>query len=111
MNAAPWLLIRARANLSKLRTSAGLLRVNMRPRFTYFPAFTLSRRRCKVGCVAPIKTLVVDDRPLVRERLRSMLATADDIEVAGETGGGTQAVRLLAEVLYCRHQRAGLGGR
>lgn len=47
--------------------------------------------------MAPIKTLIVDNRPLVRERLRSMLVTADDIEVVGEASDGTQAVRWAAQ--------------
>lgn len=46
--------------------------------------------------MAPIKTLIVDNRPLVRERLRSMLATADDIEVIGEASDGAQAARWTA---------------
>ncbi|MDO8612853.1 MAG: response regulator transcription factor [Dehalococcoidia bacterium] len=46
--------------------------------------------------MAPIKTLIVDNRPLVHERLRSMLATADDIEVVGEASDGAQAARWAA---------------
>jgi len=44
---------------------------------------------------AAIRVLVVDDHPMVREGLRSMLAD-DGIEVVAEAGSGTEAVRLAA---------------
>ena len=39
-----------------------------------------------------IRVLIVDKRPLVREGIRTMLATADDIEVVGEASDGAEAV-------------------
>jgi DNA-binding NarL/FixJ family response regulator len=39
----------------------------------------------------PIRVLIADDHPVVRQGLRSML-TVEDIEVVGEAGSGTEAV-------------------
>jgi DNA-binding NarL/FixJ family response regulator len=41
--------------------------------------------------------LIVDDHPVVREGLRSMLA-ADDVEVVGEAGSGSEALALVREL-------------
>jgi len=38
--------------------------------------------------------LLVDDHPLVRAGLRTLIATSDDIEMVGEAGGGEQAVAM-----------------
>ncbi len=43
-----------------------------------------------------IRVLVVDDHPMVREGLRSMLA-GDGVEVVAEAGSGAEAVRLAVE--------------
>jgi DNA-binding NarL/FixJ family response regulator len=40
----------------------------------------------------PIRLLVADDHPVVRDGLRAMLATQPDMELAGEAATGTQAV-------------------
>ena len=45
----------------------------------------------------PVRVLIVDKHPLVREGFRSMLATANDIEVAGEASDGLEAVVWAAE--------------
>jgi DNA-binding NarL/FixJ family response regulator len=47
--------------------------------------------------MTPIRTLIVDNHRLVREGIRAMLAGADDIEVVGEAGDGTQALRWALE--------------
>ena len=44
----------------------------------------------------PIRVLVVDDHPMVREGLRSMLG-GNGVCVAGEAASGTEALRLAAE--------------
>jgi len=46
---------------------------------------------------APIRTLIVDDEPLCRERLRTLLADAPDFIVVGECGDGAEAVATLRE--------------
>ena len=40
----------------------------------------------------PIRLLVADDHPVVRDGLRAMLATQPDMELAGEAATGTEAV-------------------
>lgn len=42
-----------------------------------------------------IKTLIVDDEPLARERLRVLLEAQPDIEVLGECGDGREAVEAI----------------
>lgn len=45
-----------------------------------------------------IRVLVVDDHPVVRKGIRSLLAEEDDIEVVGEAINGIQAIALAQEV-------------
>jgi NarL family two-component system response regulator YdfI len=45
-----------------------------------------------------IRVLVVDDHMVVREGLRTILETADDLELVGEATDGAEAVRLVAEL-------------
>ncbi|MFQ5814323.1 MAG: response regulator [Anaerolineae bacterium] len=47
--------------------------------------------------MAPIKTLIVDDHPVVREGFRTMLATDQAIEVVGEASDGLEAIAKVAE--------------
>jgi DNA-binding NarL/FixJ family response regulator len=42
----------------------------------------------------PIRVLIADDHPVVRDGLRAMLATQPDLEVVGEATTGTHAVAL-----------------
>jgi DNA-binding NarL/FixJ family response regulator len=49
------------------------------------------------GMSRPIRVLVVDDDPLVRAALAVMLASADDIALAGEAADGEEAERAVAE--------------
>ena len=44
-----------------------------------------------------IGVLIADDHPLVREGVRKILSTSDDIEVVGEASNGEEAVLLAAE--------------
>ncbi|MBI3786911.1 MAG: response regulator [Ignavibacteriales bacterium] len=44
-----------------------------------------------------IKTLIVDDEPLAREGLRTMLEQADDIELAGECCDGEEALKAIGK--------------
>ena len=41
--------------------------------------------------VEPVRILVVDDHPAFRQALASALSKVDDIEIAGEAGGGVDA--------------------
>ncbi len=45
-----------------------------------------------------IRTLIVDDEPLARERLRTLLADEPGVEVVGECGDGCQAVVAIEEL-------------
>ena len=45
-----------------------------------------------VAMVTPIRLLIADDHPVVRDGLRAMLATQPDMELVGEAATGTQAV-------------------
>ncbi|MFD4656805.1 response regulator [Kitasatospora sp. NPDC058444] len=42
--------------------------------------------------------VLADDQPLVRAALEMVIAETDDVEVVGEAGTGTEAVRLAAEL-------------
>ena len=42
----------------------------------------------------PIRVLIVDDHPVVRQGLRVLLEVQDGIEVTGEAGDGPTALRL-----------------
>lgn len=45
----------------------------------------------------PVRVILADDQPLIRTGLRVLIADTPDIEVAGEAGTGTDAVRLVKE--------------
>jgi two-component system, LytTR family, response regulator len=42
-----------------------------------------------------IRTLIVDDEPLARERMRTLLNTQSDVEVVGEAKDGAEAVETI----------------
>ena len=50
------------------------------------------------GRLSPIRVLIVDDHPLVRDGLKLLLMTAPDLTLAGEAGNGQEALRLCAAV-------------
>ncbi|MET9549094.1 response regulator transcription factor [Streptomyces sp. NPDC006627] len=45
-----------------------------------------------------VRVVLADDQPLVRAGLRVLMADAPDIDVVGEAGTGTEAVRLAGDV-------------
>jgi two-component system LytT family response regulator len=44
-----------------------------------------------------INTLIVDDEPLARERIRTLLESENDIRIAAECGNGNDALRRIQE--------------
>ena len=44
---------------------------------------------------APIRVLIVDDEPLARRRIRSLLEGDSEVEVVGEAGNGVDAVEAI----------------
>lgn len=47
---------------------------------------------------APIRVLIVDDHPVVRDGLAGMLAGAEDLEVVGQGSNGREALALVEEL-------------
>lgn len=60
------------------------------------------------------RILIADDHAILREGVRALLATADDIEVVGEAGDGREAIDLAQElepdVILMDVAMPGLGG-
>ncbi|MGW7275301.1 response regulator [Streptomyces sp. NPDC054864] len=51
------------------------------------------------GTAAPaVRVLLADDQPLVRAGLRVLISDTPDIEVVGEAGTGTEAVRMARDI-------------
>jgi two-component system, NarL family, response regulator LiaR len=48
---------------------------------------------------SPIRVVLVDDHTMVRRGLATFLKVYDDLELAGEAGGGEAAIQLCAQVL------------
>jgi two-component system LytT family response regulator len=62
----------------------------------------------------PVKTLIVDDEPLARAHLRSLLRERSDVDVVGESGDGRSAIeqirRLTPELVLLDIQMPELDG-
>lgn len=46
----------------------------------------------------PIRVLLVDDHPVVRQGIRNLLEAQDDIKIVGEASGGTEAIKLVKDL-------------
>jgi two-component system LytT family response regulator len=61
-----------------------------------------------------LRTLIVDDQPLARKRLRTLLAAEPDVDVVGECGDGEEALATIREarpdVVFLDLQMPGLDG-
>lgn len=47
--------------------------------------------------MTPVRVMVVDDRAVVRDGLRALLATRDDVEVVGTAADGIEALRVARD--------------
>ena len=61
-----------------------------------------------------MKAVIADDEPLARERIRTLLAGEDDIEIVAEAANGADAVQVVREhrpdLLFLDVQMPGLDG-
>jgi DNA-binding NarL/FixJ family response regulator len=48
--------------------------------------------------MSPVRILVADDQGLVRQGIRSLLESMEDVAVVGEAADGPEALRLMAEL-------------
>jgi DNA-binding NarL/FixJ family response regulator len=46
----------------------------------------------------PVRVLIADDHPVVRQGLRTFLGIQDDIEVVGEAGDGTEVLKAVEDL-------------
>ncbi len=64
--------------------------------------------------MSPIRVLIADDHPIVRDGLRGMLTAEADFEVVGEAGDGAQVLALvdslLPDVILMDLRMPGVGG-
>jgi DNA-binding NarL/FixJ family response regulator len=62
----------------------------------------------------PLRVVIVDDHPIVRDGLKSLLSSIDDIELAGEAGTGEDAIPLVEatkpDVVIMDIEMPGMGG-
>lgn len=57
-----------------------------------------SSGRVQARGTAPIRILLVDDHMLLREGVRAVVSTQDDMEIAGEASGGGEAIEAYARI-------------
>jgi two-component system LytT family response regulator len=61
-----------------------------------------------------IRTVIVDDEPLARKRIKRLLADEPDISVIGECGSGPETIKVIQEaspdLLFLDIQMPGMGG-
>src|SRR5580658_2563565 len=61
-----------------------------------------------------LRVIIVDDHPIVRDGLRSLLSSIDDIELVGEAGTGEDAITLVdatkPDVVIMDIEMPGMGG-
>ena len=70
--------------------------------------------RAEASSSGPIRLLIVDDHPVVRDGLRGMLADDPGLEVVGDASDGAEALRVVGtlrpDVILMDLRMPGLGG-
>src|SRR5918911_1724826 len=61
------------------------------------PQADLSKFRRSANRAMKIKTLIVDDEPLARDRLQKLLAADPEIAVVGQCSDGREALQVIQE--------------
>jgi DNA-binding NarL/FixJ family response regulator len=49
---------------------------------------------------APIKLIIVDDHPIVREGMKSLVAGTPDMTIVAETPSGIEAIRMARQMSF-----------
>ena len=57
--------------------------------------FVRSEQEAVAVAPGPVKVLIADDHPIVREGLRRLLSLEDDVEIVGEAGDGDATVSMV----------------
>ncbi|WP_233222140.1 response regulator [Sphingomonas deserti] len=69
---------------------------------------------CRLPTAAPIRVLVVDDHPMMREGIVAVLARQDDMVVVGQAADGAEAIDMFRsvrpDITLMDVQMRGLGG-
>jgi DNA-binding NarL/FixJ family response regulator len=60
-----------------------------------FGALARSEQQTAAGVPGPVKVLIADDHPIVREGLRRLLSLEDDVEIVGEAADGEATVSMV----------------
>ena len=47
----------------------------------------------------PIRTLIIDDEPLARQRIRSLLTNENDVEIVGESAGDNATLDIIRQLV------------
>ena len=59
----------------------------------------------------PIRILIVDDHPIVRDGLVAILSTQPDLQVVAEAASGAEALQLLVDFRWLQIKRKETRGR
>jgi DNA-binding NarL/FixJ family response regulator len=68
----------------------------------------------EMDAVSTTRVIIVDDHPIVRDGLKSLLSSIDEIELVGEAGTGEEAIALVdattPDVVIMDIEMPGMGG-
>src|SRR6185369_15610053 len=78
-------------------TPATVVREHKRPPAEFIKTRAHSNRDNSIPYGVSMKAVIADDEPLARERIRTLLAGEDDIEIVAEAANGADAVQVVRE--------------